>query len=91
MDTDKSLDKLKELNSKLTELNARLTCPVIPESARVQALAIQYDIFMEFIGLYEDTLNYLDSEPLTDDNEFKIKQTKKTIQNYWRQAIPIPF
>lgn len=91
MDTDKSLDKLKELNDKLVKLNSTLECPIVPESARVQALAIQYDTFMEFIGLYEDILNYLDSEPITDDNEFKIMQTKKTIKNYWRQSIPIPF
>ncbi len=86
MDTDKSIQKLKELNDKLNELNVTLSCPVITEGARVQALALQYDIFMRFIGEYEDTLNYLDSIPLTDENEFSIAKIKKEINKYWIDA-----
>ena len=81
-----SIDKLKKLNDKLNDINVTLSCPVVNEGVRVQALALQYDLFMEFIGVYEDTLNYLDSIPITDENEVEILKTKKEINKYWGEA-----
>jgi hypothetical protein len=86
MDMSESIDKLKQLNDKLNDINVTLSCPVVNEGVRVQALALQYDLFMEFIGVYEDTLNYLDSIPITDENEFQILKTKKEINKYWQEA-----
>ena len=81
-----SIDKLKQLNDKLNDINVTLSCPIVNEGVRVQALALQYDLFMEFIGVYEDALNYLDSIPITDENEFEILKTKKEINKYWGEA-----
>ncbi len=86
MDLSESIVKLKQLNDKLNDINVTLSCPIVNEGVRVQALALQYDLFMEFIGVYEDTLNYLDSIPITDENEFEILKTKKEINKYWGEA-----
>ena len=85
MDVLASIEKLKVLNDQLNSLNALAVCPVIPEVTRVTNLSLQYDVFMEFIGEYEDALNYLDSVPITFENEFTLAQTKKELQQFWVQ------
>ena len=84
MDTTSSLQKLKDLTIKLESLNGTLMCPVVPEETRIQNLSLQYDLFMEFIGEYEDLMNTLDSIPITADNQLEIKRIKKEVDKYFK-------
>ena len=85
MDVVNSIEKLKVLNNKLNILNTNSLCPVVAEATKIQNLSLQYDLFMQFVGEYEDALNYLDSVPITFENEFTIAQMKKELNQFWVQ------
>jgi hypothetical protein len=83
MNVRDSLEQLKIINSKLEQINSVMICPVVPEQVRQQQLSLQYDYFMEFIGLYEDTMNYINKLEITDENKFEVMRMKKDIEKFW--------
>lgn len=87
MDMLKALDKLKTLNTKLDSVNAVMMCPIVSEEIRIANLSLQYDLFMDFIGEYEDIKNYLTNIDINDSNRFEVYKFKKQLDKYWRSDV----
>jgi hypothetical protein len=87
MDILKALDKLETLNTKLNSVNAIMMCPIVSEEVRIANLSLQYDLFMEFIGEYEDVNKYLSELKVEDSNRFEIYRFKKQLDKYWRSDV----
>jgi hypothetical protein len=75
-----NVNKLKAISEKLNMIDISLSCPVVTSQAYRTQVSLQYDYFMEFIGLYEDTQNYLDEQEQTLD----IRRYKKELNQFWR-------
>jgi hypothetical protein len=87
MDILKALDKLETLNNKLNSVNAVMMCPIVSEEVRIANLSLQYDLFMDFIGEYDDVNKYLTEIIVEDSNRFEIYRFKKQLQKYWRSDV----
>lgn len=80
-----NLQKLKDISDKLKQINVSMACPVVTSYAYQQQLSLQYDYFLDFIGLYEDTIKHLDEQNQT----FETRRYKKELTKFWENVNEI--
>lgn len=79
MNIEQSVEQLKQINSILIKLAPSSMCPVIDEATRVKSLSLQYDYFMQFIGLYEDVSKCIDESEMDDISKYRYKKSLLTL------------
>lgn len=83
MNIEQHLNTLTEINAKLNNLTTVLSCPVVSESLRIKHLELQYEYFMEFIGVYEDVEKCINEMETSLDKA----RYKKILKTFWRQDV----
>lgn len=76
-----NINKLRDITEKLNTL-IKVEAGPVPLTANY---SLQYDYFMEFIHLYEDTDALIQQLVVTDDNILEIKRAIRDLQNFWNK------
>ena len=74
-----NIEKLQDISSKLDNLirasNSKLCL--------ITNYSIQYDYFMEFVHLHQDTVDYLNKIPECNTHILEIRRNKKILTKFW--------
>lgn len=76
---EKNVERLDLISNILKDLNTSQS----PKKSKTINHSLQYDYYMEFIGLYEDTRQFLSEIPADDDNLIEIQHYSKRLDDYW--------
>lgn len=79
---EEKFNRLKELSDKLNKLSVLTDSSMTKLSGQQQVgYELQYDLFMEFLGLYEDTKKEVSSIP----NELEKKRFENKLNLLWSE------